>query len=442
LSDETRAAWKEYFQAQGIDAVFFSALHELRRQQKEQQQQLLPNRHGVRGGAADEGPTDLDDDVGRRRAAGVFSKVIMEEDEQEEHAEVAAGNVNPVHIPVPGLDDSDDDLASEDGDDKPKADDTNAPEDSDDEDEPTLGPHADDEFDGVADASRLVEELLARLSSGGPDAIGGDGDSTQATIRRGTVGFVGYPNVGKSTVINALVGKTKVGMSRTPGKTKHIQTLELADFGITLCDCPGLVFPSVAATKAHLVINNTVHIDDLRECFSPITLIVEKVGWKAILDRYDCAHAVQDARSRSGDHVLDDTHAFLAALAVSRHHLLRVGVPDENWAARKVLKDYVSGALLHCELPPSAAAPAASSTAPAADGAEDDDAESESEEEEDEDDFGDVPAFLREARPARKERGMTKRKMRMMKKLAIKGKGPPVFEADNVGVVMNFCHRA
>lgn len=53
------------------------------------------------------------------------------------------------------------------------------------------------------------------------------------------VGFVGYPNVGKSSLINCLMEKTKVSVGVQPGKTKHMQTLKLHDTDITLCDCPG-----------------------------------------------------------------------------------------------------------------------------------------------------------------------------------------------------------
>ena len=53
----------------------------------------------------------------------------------------------------------------------------------------------------------------------------------------------GFPNVGKSSVINSLVGRKVVSVSRTPGRTKYFQTYYLTPT-VKLCDCPGLVFPS------------------------------------------------------------------------------------------------------------------------------------------------------------------------------------------------------
>lgn len=53
----------------------------------------------------------------------------------------------------------------------------------------------------------------------------------------------GFPNVGKSSVINSLVGRKVVSVSRTPGHTKYFQTYYLTPT-VKLCDCPGLVFPS------------------------------------------------------------------------------------------------------------------------------------------------------------------------------------------------------
>ncbi len=64
--------------------------------------------------------------------------------------------------------------------------------------------------------------------------------------------MVGYPNVGKSSVINVLCKKKLVGVAAQPGKTKHFQTI-MIDKNIMLCDCPGLVFPSASSTRSEMV---------------------------------------------------------------------------------------------------------------------------------------------------------------------------------------------
>ncbi len=74
------------------------------------------------------------------------------------------------------------------------------------------------------------------------------------------IGMVGYPNVGKSSVINVLCGRKRVGVAAMPGKTKHFQTLNI-EGGICLCDCPGLVFPSFTNSKAEMMLCGVLPID-------------------------------------------------------------------------------------------------------------------------------------------------------------------------------------
>jgi large subunit GTPase 1 len=60
------------------------------------------------------------------------------------------------------------------------------------------------------------------------------------------VGFVGYPNVGTSSTIYALVGDKKISVTHTPGKTEHFQTLIISE-ELMLCDCPGRIFLKLKA---------------------------------------------------------------------------------------------------------------------------------------------------------------------------------------------------
>ncbi|KAF4668225.1 large subunit GTPase 1 [Perkinsus olseni] len=168
-----------------------------------------------------------------------------------------------------------------------------------------------------------------------------------------TIGMVGFPNVGKSTVINALWGAKKVSMSRQPGKTKHLQTLELITEDkaggnpIQLCDCPGLVFPTAVRSKADLVVSGTVPIDYLRDYRPSIDLIIEKVGLDKLLEHYKCADYCTLNFRRLGR-----TRALLSAYAVRYKKFLKLGVPDEYAAARVVLRDYCIGRITHYEYPP------------------------------------------------------------------------------------------
>ena len=76
-------------------------------------------------------------------------------------------------------------------------------------------------------------------------------DSSRAARRCVTVGLVGHPNVGKTSLLNALVGRKVASVSHTPGHTKHLQSWQLTPH-LEVLDCPGLVFPvggSVVAGK-------------------------------------------------------------------------------------------------------------------------------------------------------------------------------------------------
>ncbi|KAI8990480.1 P-loop containing nucleoside triphosphate hydrolase protein [Trametes punicea] len=67
-----------------------------------------------------------------------------------------------------------------------------------------------------------------------------------------TIGLIGQPNVGKSSLLNALFGTHKVKASRTPGKTKHFQTLFWTS-EVRLVDCPGLVFPNYVPMETQVL---------------------------------------------------------------------------------------------------------------------------------------------------------------------------------------------
>jgi large subunit GTPase 1 len=114
-----------------------------------------------------------------------------------------------------------------------------------------------------------------------------------------SVGLVGYPNVGKSSTINSLLGEKKVSVSATPGKTKHFQTIHLSE-SIILCDCPGLVFPQFATTKADLICDGVLPIDQMREYTAPTSLLIKRVPKEILEATYGISIKVQ-AVEEGGD---------------------------------------------------------------------------------------------------------------------------------------------
>jgi large subunit GTPase 1 len=156
--------------------------------------------------------------------------------------------------------------------------------------------------------------------------------------------MVGFPNVGKSSVINSLIGAKRVSVGTLPGKTKHMQLIALSE-DLTLCDCPGLVFPSAGSSFQEMVLNGVVSIDNLREYLSCVHLLAQRFPQAYLERRYNIA-----MEGPTGEHLLQG-YGRMRGLTTGR------GLPNEAFAARFILKDYVEGRLVWCSLPPGSSLP-------------------------------------------------------------------------------------
>nr|XP_014093590.1 large subunit GTPase 1 homolog [Bactrocera oleae] len=164
-----------------------------------------------------------------------------------------------------------------------------------------------------------------------------------------TIGLVGYPNVGKSSTINALMIEKKVSVSATPGKTKHFQTLYL-DSDLLLCDCPGLVMPSFVLTKADMILNGILPIDQMRDHVPPVNLLCERIPRHVLEEKYGII--IAKPVEGEDEERLPHSEELLLAYGYNRGFMTSNGQPDQSRSARYVCKDYVNGKLLYCVAPP------------------------------------------------------------------------------------------
>ncbi|TNN81647.1 Guanine nucleotide-binding protein-like 1 [Liparis tanakae] len=96
-----------------------------------------------------------------------------------------------------------------------------------------------------------------------------------------TLGCIGFPNVGKSSVLNSLVARKVVSVSRTPGHTKYFQTYYLTPT-VKLCDCPGLIFPSLV-NKQLQILAGIYPIAQLQEPYSSVGYLCARTPFLSVL---------------------------------------------------------------------------------------------------------------------------------------------------------------
>ena len=184
-------------------------------------------------------------------------------------------------------------------------------------------------YEGIITPRELILRAKSLASAPGRDG-------------RITIGFVGFPNVGKSSMLNSAVGRICVKSSMTPGKTKHLQTINMEEEGVTLCDCPGLVFPLFQQSRAAMICNGILSIDQMTDWLTPSMIVAETIPARAFNYLYGTTFKERYV----------DAHTLLQAIAIIRSLMTTRGNPDEARVAKSVLKDYVAGKLIHCELPP------------------------------------------------------------------------------------------
>jgi len=101
-----------------------------------------------------------------------------------------------------------------------------------------------------------------------------------------TVGVIGYPNVGKSSLINSMKKKRAVGISSTAGYTTSLTTVEI-DKMVKIIDSPGVILSEESETA--LVLRNNINSSDVKDPLTPITEILNRISKEQALKLYKIA---------------------------------------------------------------------------------------------------------------------------------------------------------
>ncbi|KAL2818801.1 NUC091 domain-containing protein [Aspergillus cavernicola] len=153
-----------------------------------------------------------------------------------------------------------------------------------------------------------------------------------------SVGFIGYPNTGKSSIINTLRKKKVCTVAPIPGETKVWQYITLMK-RIYLIDCPGVVPPSQIDTPEDILLRGVVRVENVENPEQYIPAVLKRVQPKHLERTYGIKNPGSPIE-------------FLSVLARKGGRLLRGGEPDLDGVAKMVINDFLRGKLPWFTPPP------------------------------------------------------------------------------------------
>lgn len=146
--------------------------------------------------------------------------------------------------------------------------------------------------------------------------------------------FVGVPNVGKSTVINMLLGQNIAKVENRPGVTRGKQWLSADRF--ELLDMPGVLWEKFSDMSSAYNLAYTGAIRD--DAFD-----MEEVACSLLQELYTVSPQALKTRLELEEEEQSTGYELLELVAKQRGFLLRGGIPDTEKAAKAVLTDLRDG---------------------------------------------------------------------------------------------------
>ncbi|KAL2358763.1 NUC091 domain-containing protein [Cryomyces antarcticus] len=153
-----------------------------------------------------------------------------------------------------------------------------------------------------------------------------------------SVGFIGYPNTGKSSIINTLRKKKVCTVAPIPGETKVWQYITLMK-RIYLIDCPGICPPNTNDSEEDILLKGVVRVENVQNPEQYVAAALKKCQPHHIERTYDVKG-------------YNNAVEFLEMLARKGGRLLRGGEADLDGVAKMVLNDFLRGKIPWFTPPP------------------------------------------------------------------------------------------
>ena len=141
--------------------------------------------------------------------------------------------------------------------------------------------------------------------------------------------IVGTPNVGKSTLINRLVGKKATSVGDRPGVTKNLSWIRI-NKDIDLLDSPGILWPKLENQYQASILASLSSIKEEILNIQDLALFILDIMSKLYPERLKERYKLED---------ISNIEEILDIIASKRGALKKGGIPDYDKVYSIIVKD-------------------------------------------------------------------------------------------------------